>query len=82
MSGKVIIRGHTDGRPFRSGDYDNWRLSSARAHMAYHMLVRGGLDESRVERIEGYADRALKLPDDPDAAENLRIDILVQEVHS
>jgi chemotaxis protein MotB len=82
MPGKVVIRGHTDGRPFRSGDYDNWRLSSARAHMAYHMLVRGGLDEGRVERIEGYADRALKLPHDPDAAENRRIDILVQEVHS
>jgi chemotaxis protein MotB len=82
MPGKVVIRGHTDGRPFRSGDYDNWRLSSARAHMAYHMLVRGGLDESRVERIEGYADRALKLPQDPEAAENRRIDILVQEVHS
>jgi chemotaxis protein MotB len=82
LPGRVIIRGHTDGRPFRSGDYDNWRLSSARAHMAYHMLVRGGLDESRVERIEGYADRDLKLPDDPDAAENRRIDILVQEVHS
>ena len=80
--GKVIIRGHTDGRPFRSGDYDNWRLSSARAHMAYHMLVRGGLDEARVERIEGYADRDLKLPNDPDAAENRRIDILVQEVAS
>jgi chemotaxis protein MotB len=82
LPGKVVIRGHTDGRPFRSGGYDNWRLSSARAHMAYHMLVRGGLDETRVERIEGYADRDLKLPDDPDAAENRRIDILVQEVQS
>ena len=80
--GKVIIRGHTDGRPFRSDDYDNWRLSSARAHMAFHMLVRGGLDEARVERIEGYADRDLKLPDSPEAAGNRRIDILVQEVSS
>lgn len=79
MPGKVIIRGHTDGRPFRSQTYDNWRLSAARAHMAYHMLVRGGLDERRVWRIEGYADRDLKLPDDPDAAENRRIDILIQE---
>jgi chemotaxis protein MotB len=77
MPGRVILRGHTDGRPFRSENYDNWRLSASRAHMAYHMLVRGGLDERRVERIEGYADRDLKLPDDPDAAENRRIDILV-----
>lgn len=41
--GPVIIRGHTDGRPFKSANYDNWRLSTARAQMAYHMLVRGGV---------------------------------------
>ncbi|MBE7200713.1 MAG: hypothetical protein INR70_23315, partial [Parafilimonas terrae] len=28
--GRVIIRGHTDSRPFRSQVYDNWRLSTAR----------------------------------------------------
>lgn len=80
--GKIIIRGHTDGRPFRSDVYDNWRLSSARAHMAYYMLVRGGIDEKRVERIEGYADRDLKLPNDPEAAENRRIEILLEESQS
>lgn len=76
--GAIIIRGHTDGRPFRSETYDNWRLSAARAHMAYYMLVRGGIEEKRVERIEGHADRALKLPSDPEAAENRRIEILVR----
>ena len=30
--------------------------------MAYYMLMRGGLDEKRFERIEGYADRRLKTP--------------------
>lgn len=80
--GKIIIRGHTDGRPFRSDVYDNWRLSSARAHMAYYMLVRGGIDEKRVERIEGYADRDLKVPNDPEAAENRRIEILLEESRS
>lgn len=80
--GRIIIRGHTDGRPFRSDVYDNWRLSSARAHMAYYMLVRGGVDEKRVERIEGYADRDLKVPNDPEAAENRRIEILLEEGES
>lgn len=80
--GRIIIRGHTDGRPFRSDVYDNWRLSSARAHMAYYMLVRGGVDEKRVERIEGYADRELKVPNDPEAAENRRIEILLEEGES
>jgi chemotaxis protein MotB len=76
--GKVIIMGHTDGRPFRSANYDNWRLSTARAHSAYYMLVRGGLDESRVVEIAGYADRDLKVPHDPYADANRRIEILLE----
>ncbi len=77
--GGVTIRGHTDGRPFRSETYDNWRLSTDRAQMAYYMLVRGGLDERRVAAIEGYADRKLKAPEDPEAAENRRIEIFLRE---
>lgn len=76
--GQVVVRGHTDARVFRTAEYDNWRLSTARAHMAYHMLVRGGLDEKRVERIEGYADRRLKNQGDPLAAQNRRIEILIR----
>ncbi len=77
--GRIVVRGHTDGRPFHSADYDNWRLSAARAQMAYYTLLRGGLDQSRVIAIEGHADRALKNPDDPYAAENRRIEILVKD---
>ncbi len=77
--GQIIVRGHTDGRPFHSADYDNWRLSTARAQMAYYALLRGGLDQSRVIAIEGHADRALRNADEPYAAENRRIEILVKE---
>ncbi|UGB26649.1 MotB family protein [Methylorubrum sp. B1-46] len=76
--GRIVVRGHTDGRPFRSETYDNWRLSSARAQMASYMLVRGGLDEARIERIEGYADRQPRIAADPKAAENRRIEILLR----
>ena len=76
--GKFVIRGHTDSRPFRNADNDNWRLSTARAQMAYYMLVRAGVDENSVERIEGYADRSLKFPDDPESAGNRRIEILLK----
>jgi chemotaxis protein MotB len=79
MPGVIIVRGHTDARPYRSTTYDNWRLSSARAQMAYYMLTRGGLAEKRFERVEGYADRRLKDPAHPLAAENRRIEILVRE---
>lgn len=76
--GRIVVRGHTDGRPFRSETYDNWRLSSARAQMASYMLVRGGLDEARIERIEGHADRQPRIAADPKAAENRRIEILLR----
>jgi chemotaxis protein MotB len=76
--GQVIVRGHTDNRAYRSAEYDNWRLSTARAHMAYHMLVRGGLDAQRIERIEGYADRRPKDPNDGSAAQNRRIELLIR----
>ncbi|MBX3531267.1 MAG: MotB family protein [Rhizobiaceae bacterium] len=75
-AGSVSINGHTDGRPYK-GDYDNWRLSTARAHATYYMLVRGGLAEDRIRSVTGYADRRLKLPDDPYAAVNRRIEILL-----
>ncbi|WP_439401163.1 MotB family protein [Bradyrhizobium sp. DASA03068] len=77
--GMIIVRGHTDNRPYRSETYDNWRLSTARAQMAYYMLVRSGVDVRRIEHIEGYADRRPKLPNDPAAAQNRRIEILIRE---
>jgi chemotaxis protein MotB len=78
----IIVRGHTDGRPYRSGTYDNWRLSTARAHMAYYMLVRGGVDEKRFEKIEGHAARQLRIPNDPEAAQNRRIEILLRRART
>ncbi len=78
QKGRVVIRGYTDSRKYKSDTYDNWRLSSARAHMAHYMLARGGLDEARVERIEGYADRQPRNAKDPESPENRRIEILVR----
>jgi len=78
-SGAIIIRGHTDARPYHSQAYDNWRLSEARAQMAYYMLTRAHINEKRIEHIEGYADRRPKNARNPYAAENRRIEILVRE---
>ncbi|MFN3622625.1 MAG: MotB family protein [Hyphomicrobium sp.] len=75
----IVIRGHTDGRPFRSGGYDNWRLSTARAQMAYYMLIRSGIPEARIDRIEGHADHKHKNAAEPLAAENRRIEILLEK---
>lgn len=76
--GAIAIRGHTDSRPYSSGGNDNWRLSMSRAHSAYFMLVRGGIPEDRITQVTGFADRRLKVPDDPFSELNRRIEILVQ----
>jgi chemotaxis protein MotB len=76
--GNIEIAGHTDGRAYKSGSYDNWRLSADRANMVLYMLVRGGLPAARVTRISGYADRRLKTPEAPLSPVNRRIEILVR----
>ena len=77
QKGTISINGHTDARPFRGDTYDNWRLSTARAHSAYYMLVRGGVDERRITEVAGFADRQPKDPANPMAAANRRIEILM-----
>lgn len=76
--GAIVIRGHTDARPFRDGRSDNWRLSTSRAHTAQDLLVQGGISASRIEHIEGHASRRPRAGD-PNAAENRRIEILIRE---
>jgi chemotaxis protein MotB len=77
-AGGIRIHGHTDARPFRSKDYDNWRLSASRAQSAYYMLLRGGLEDTRVREISGFADRKLLDADDPYSPKNRRIEVMVE----
>jgi chemotaxis protein MotB len=77
IAGSVIVSGHTDARQYRSKTFDNWQLSTARAHMARYMLLRGGLDEKRVSRVEGHADSQPLLAADPLADANRRIEVRV-----
>jgi chemotaxis protein MotB len=79
IHGAIVVRGHTDARPYRTRTYDNWRLSSARPQMAYYMLNRAGVGEKRFERIEGFADHRLRNSALPFGAENRRIEILLRE---
>ena len=76
--GLIEISGHTDGRKYQSAEYDNWRLSTARAHMAYYMLLRGGMNERQVEKIVGQADVRLRVPEDPYSSSNRRIEVLLK----
>lgn len=75
---KVVIRGHTDAKQFKLSSYDNWRLSTARAHMAHYMLRRAGINDEQIDKIEGFAHSQLRNTKDPFAAENRRIEFLLR----
>jgi chemotaxis protein MotB len=55
---RVVVRGHTDSRPYVRGQVmNNWLLSTARAETTRTALERTGVLLPRFSRIEGVADR-------------------------
>jgi chemotaxis protein MotB len=73
---RVVIRGHTDSRPFASGQtMNNWLLSTARAETTRTVLERTGVMLPRFSRIEGVADREPFVPGDRLDPRNRRISI-------
>lgn len=79
QDGKVIVRGHTDARRYKSLNFDNWQLSTARAHMASYILMHGGLDETKILRIEGYGSSEPLDVADPLADANRRVEFLLRK---
>lgn len=74
----IKIVGHTDSRPFRKGAaYDNWNLSADRANTARRMLIAHGVERERVREVSGKADTDPLVPEDPTAAQNRRISIVI-----
>ena len=74
---RLVVQGHTDARPFRGGPLDNWRLSLSRAETAYELLRSGGLPLERFLRIEAHAAQSPKLREQPEAAVNRRIELVL-----
>lgn len=75
----MTISGHTDATQYASGnrEYSNWELSADRANAARKSLTAGGLLENKVRQILGLADTVNLIKDDPTAAVNRRISLLV-----
>lgn len=75
---QLIIRGHTDGLPWRAGvAANNWSLSAGRAEATRQAMMANGIADSRFDRIEGVADRELLIADDPADPRNRRMSILL-----
>ena len=76
----LILRGHTDSLPWRSGiAANNWSLSTGRAEATRQALIRNGVTEDRFARIEGVADREPLVAADPADPRNRRISLLLLE---
>ncbi len=74
----IVIEGFTDATPYtRKDGYSNWELSVDRANASRRILLAGGLNDAQVQQVRGWADRHLRLPDDPHAASNRRVTVTV-----
>ncbi|MFN3820735.1 MAG: flagellar motor protein MotB, partial [bacterium] len=74
----VVIEGHTDSRPYGTTTYSNWELSADRASAVRRVLIAKGLEPTKVTEVRSYADTRLLKPEDPLAAENRRVSILLK----
>ncbi|SAI71301.1 flagellar motor protein MotB [Bordetella ansorpii] len=79
LPNKVSIAGHTDATQYARGEraYSNWELSADRANASRKELVAGGMNEGKVIRVQGLASSMSLVKDDPYAAVNRRISLVV-----
>jgi chemotaxis protein MotB len=78
LKNDVVIEGHTDSRPYSSGErYGNWELSADRANAARRVMEGQGLATHQVRTVRGFADTALRVADPLDPR-NRRVSIVVR----
>ena len=75
---QISIEGHTDARPFTGQQkMTNWELSTATASATRLALAAGGVAESRLTAVTGYA-ATRPLPDtDPNDPVNRRVSVMI-----
>ena len=79
LENPIAVEGHTDRRPYLAGQqYTNWELSSDRANSARRVLDEAGLRSGQITEVRGFASTHLRVPNDPVAAQNRRISIVVR----
>jgi len=77
----LLIEGHTDSKAYTGRrEYGNWELSADRANAARRLLQHNGVRADQVSQVRGYADQVLRKPDEPLAASNRRISVIVQNL--
>ena len=72
----IAVQGHVASVPVVSRENPVWSLSSDRADAVRHLLVNASLDEERMQRVTGYADRQ-PVSGNPLSVRNNRIEIIL-----
>lgn len=73
---QVAIAGHVRGFPEMLIENPVWPLSDQRAHAVRELLVRGRLDQSRIQRVTAYGDKRPRNANAMDPANN-RIEVIL-----
>jgi len=78
MPNKVAVRGHTDSLGFGPDSVrNNWTLSTERADATRQIMQGAGISSARFARIEGVADTAPFVPNNPADPRNRRVSITI-----
>ncbi len=79
LPNSLMIEGHTDSRPFGGKrDYTNWELSVDRANAARRIIEAHGTRPDQIVQVRGFADQNLRDRENPEAASNRRISVIVR----
>ena len=80
---RISLTGHTDTTPYAGHNgHTNWELSSDRANAARRSLEAAGLAPDKIARIVGLSSSVLFDKDNPRAAINRRISIILMTRHA
>ncbi len=78
LPNKLAIRGHTDSTGFAPDSMrNNWSLSTERADATRQLMQGAGIGSNRFTKIEGVADTAPNIPNNPADPRNRRVSITV-----
>jgi chemotaxis protein MotB len=73
---QVAVNGYVKSYPITMIKDPAWDLSSARAEEVRRLIVEAGLDDRRMDRVSGHADRKPAVAD-PTAERNNRIEVVL-----
>ncbi len=78
LPNKISIRGHTDSTQYgKDAAYTNWELSADRANASRRVMLSAGYDTTKIENVQGKADREPLDAKDLASARNRRISLII-----